>query len=243
MRLALIGDPVEHSRSPGIQERLLRQAGIAGSYDVVRVRAGDAAPAIVRLREQGYTGCNVTSPLKEEVLESCERVTVASERARAVNTIYFGSTTLGTTTDGIAGVVALRDTLGTLAGRSVLVLGTGPTARAVLEQLTEEAANVWLWGRDAAKAQALCARTGAAQFTATCAPDAVFSAILPRAQLPPELARKCRRAGVVMDANYGARSTLAVQLARPVIDGSLMLEAQAQASFDFWRAQARLLPG
>jgi shikimate 5-dehydrogenase len=241
MRLALIGDPVAHSRSPQILESLLRGAGIGGSYDLIRVPSGEAARAIARLREDGYTGCNVTSPLKEEAPASCERLTIASQRAGAVNTLSFGSYVLGTTTDGVGAAAALREALGDLAGRTVLVLGTGPTARAALGHLADDGANLWLWGRDERKVRRLCARVGALAFSPECAPAAVFSALVPEADLPSEVLHVCGNADAVMDANYGERSTLQVKLDRPVIDGSRMLEIQARASLDFWIECARPL--
>lgn len=235
MKLGLIGDPVEHSRSPAIQARLLRDAGLAGSYEAIRVPRGETANALRRLRDAGYAGCNVTSPLKEEAFAACDTLMLAARRARAVNTIAFGDGTLGTTTDGIGAVEALRAEAGSLRGREVLVLGTGPTAAAVAFGLCDEGVQLWLWGRNAEKASALCAEAGGLPFDANALRgEIVFSALTPDAHLPEEIAEYCRRATLVMDANYGERSTIGAQLARTVIDGSRMLEEQARASLAFW---------
>ena len=64
MRLALIGDPVEHSTSPTLHRGFLDDAGIDGEYVAIRVARGDGARAIRRLRGDGFTGCYVTYPLK-----------------------------------------------------------------------------------------------------------------------------------------------------------------------------------
>src|SRR5579872_5115133 len=42
VKLALIGDPVSHSRSPRLHERFLEEAGIEGSYVAIRVPKGNA---------------------------------------------------------------------------------------------------------------------------------------------------------------------------------------------------------
>ncbi len=236
MRLALIGDPVEHSRSPSIHEHFLREAGIDGSYAAIRVRIGEAASAIAQLSAQGFAGCNVTSPLKEEAFAACEVVTTHAREADAVNTIAFADRITGTNTDGIGAAVALGELMGPLRNRRIAVLGTGPTARAVVAQLVTEGALPLLWGRSTAKVDALCARFGIAPWEEKPV-DAAFVALPPEAMLVQDMQRALWRVGVVMDANYGERSTLATQIGRPVADGSRMLEAQAKASFEFWSLQ------
>ncbi|HUY42066.1 MAG TPA: hypothetical protein VMV82_10970 [Candidatus Dormibacteraeota bacterium] len=235
MKLAVIGDPVAHSASPEIHRRLLREAGVDGSYEAIRVGAGGAAGALRRLAEEAFAGCNVTSPLKEEALAACDHLSLAAQRARAVNTVVFGRTLLGTTTDGTGAAEALRAHLGSLAGREILVLGTGPAARAVVAQLAEEGVRLWLWSRDAGKVEALRARFGGLAFAREVRiEDAVFSALSPEAQLPAEVAAVASRVPLVMDANYGDRATLGRQIGRRVVDGAEMLEAQARAAFSFW---------
>lgn len=235
MKLALIGDPVEHSRSPQIQAQLLRDLGIEGTYEAIRVPAGEAGRALARLRDAGYAGCNVTTPLKEEAAAACERLTIAGQRARSANTIRFERDTFGTTTDGIGVVAALREYLGSLRGREILVLGTGPTARAAVMQLAEEGARLWIWGRCAEKAQRLCETAGSLCYEGGRIEDAVFAALPPHADLPAEVLTACRMTPLVMDANYGERAMLGGRVGRPVVDGSAMLVAQARASLEFWR--------
>jgi shikimate 5-dehydrogenase len=58
-------------------------------------------------------------------------------------------------------------------------------------------------------------------------------------KLPEELVEHLLSADVVMDVNYGERSTLERQVHREIVKGDLMLEAQARASFDFWLAHAQ----
>lgn len=235
MKLALIGDPVEHSRSPEIQQRLLSEAGIAGSYDLIRVERGHSFEAIAALRTAAYNGCNVTSPLKEEVIAACGLLSPGALRAEAVNTIALRGQVVGTSTDGIGAARALTSFLTSLEGRQIAVLGTGPTARSVIGALQEEGATVCTWGRDANKVAGICSRFGISPWASEFATqDAIVSALLPSAVLPARIVEAVSQTAVVMDANYGERSTLATQLGVAVIDGSRMLEEQARASFGFW---------
>ena len=239
MKLAVIGDPVAHSRSPQIHERFLREADIEGSYVALRVPRGEAAAALRRLRAGAFTGCNVTTPLKEEVLPLCDVLDEEAEMAQAVNTIFFGEQIYGANTDGIGARSALEAIVGqAVALERVGVLGTGATARAILAQLRETDAYLYLWGRDEEKLRPLYERFEARPWPAR-APEIVISTLPPDATLPEDLCKDLRRADVVMETNYGKRALLGKQLRREVIDGELLLEAQARASFDYWLAHVR----
>jgi shikimate dehydrogenase len=235
VKLALIGNPVEHSQSPAIQRRFLAAAGISGDYELLRVERGRAAAALSALRAEGYSGCNVTFPLKEEVVALCDVLSSTAQRARAVNTIAFRAHVAGTCTDGIGAARALASLIGPLEHRIVVVWGTGPTARSVICALQEDGARVFVWGRDSAKVSAICSGLGIEAWApADPKPAAVFSALLPRVVLPARIVSAAASAEAIMDANYGERSTLATDLGLPVVDGMRMLEEQARASFEFW---------
>lgn len=245
MKLALIGDPVEHSGSPRLHRRFLDEADIDGSYLAIRVTRGEGAEAIARLRAQDFVGCNVTYPLKEEAAAVCDVLTEEARRANAVNTIFFGSTRVfGTTTDGIGARTALEATLDEpVALKRVGVLGYGATARAVLAELQENDAYLFVWGRDPARVDLVCGEFEARPWPDENPPEIVLNTLPPGVRLPPELVSALRGVDFVMDANYGPRATLATQLGRDVANGDAMLEAQARASFDFWLAHLDRVAG
>ncbi len=205
----------------------------------IRVLADACARTLQRLREDGFAGCNVTYPLKEEAIHSCTRLTQEAERAGCVNTILFGREVVGTNTDGLGARLALEGLLDeSVSLKRVGVLGTGATARALLAQLQENDAYAFVWGRDREKVAALCERYEAKAWPHVRSPEAVVSTLPPRADLPDQLVRSLRHVDVIMDANYGSRATLGEMLGREVVAGDAMLEAQARASFDFWLAYA-----
>ncbi|MDP9111488.1 MAG: hypothetical protein M3M96_07650 [Candidatus Eremiobacteraeota bacterium] len=239
MKLAVIGDPIEHSRSPQIHTRLLQDADIEGTYVALRVPKGETAAALQRLRSDGFTGCNVTTPLKEEAFHCCDILDEDAELAQAVNTIYFGERTYGANTDGVGARSALETVVGqAMALERVGILGTGSTARAILAQLRETDAYAYVWGRDGDKVRAICERFEARPWPVR-APEIVVSTLPPNANLPDGLCADLQRADVIMETNYGKRATLGAMLRREVIDGELMLEAQARASFAYWLAHLR----
>jgi shikimate dehydrogenase len=241
VKLALIGDPVAHSRSPQLLRQFLGEAGIDGSYVAIRVDRANAVPAIRRLQSEGYTGCNVTFPLKEAALEACDVLTEESRRAKAVNTIFFGREIIGANTDGIGARSAIETLIDeSVALKRVGVLGYGATARAILAELHDNDAYAFVWGRDAKQVRAVCERFEADAWPSQNLPEIVVSTLPPYADLSEELLDNLKSPDFIIDANYGSRSTLSRQLDREIIPGDAMLEAQARASFDFWLAHLDL---
>jgi shikimate dehydrogenase len=239
VKLAVIGDPVAHSRSPRLHAAFLEEAGIDGSYVALRVPSGSALDAIRRMRDEGYTGCNVTYPLKEEALSACDTLDEEARRVGAVNTILFGAAIAGSNTDGVGARSALETLLDEpIALKRIGVLGYGATARAILAQFGENDAYSFVWGRDEAKVAAACAAFDARPFDTAHPPEIVISTLPPDAQLPQDVIEALGRADVVMDANYGERSKLGRILRREVVPGDAMLEGQARASFDTWLVHA-----
>ncbi|HTU68726.1 MAG TPA: hypothetical protein VMF11_00265 [Candidatus Baltobacteraceae bacterium] len=238
MKLAVIGDPVAHSRSPEIHRHLLREAEIEdGSYVAIRVPAVNAVAVIRRMRMDGYTGANVTTPLKEEALHACDVLTEEAQRAQAVNTLFFGPQIIGHNTDGIGARSALEVLLEEpVALKRVGVLGYGPTARAILGHFSENDAYMFVWGRNQEKVQAACERYDAQPWPSENPPEIIISTLPPKVRFEPDMLDALMRADILMDANYGGRSTLHHQLEREIVTGDAMLEEQARASFDFWLA-------
>jgi shikimate dehydrogenase len=237
VKLAVIGDPVAHSRSPHLHRGFLREAGIDGSYVAIQVPRENGISVVRRMRMDGYTGCNVTYPLKEEVLRACDVLTPLAQRAQAVNTILFGRETIGTTTDGIGARLAIEAVLEeSIALKRVGVLGYGATARAILAELHDNDAYAFVWGRDERLVANACERFEAEPWPADSPPEIVISTLPPEIDLDGELLHDLQFPDFVFDANYGDRATLARHLDREVITGEAMLEAQARASFDFWLA-------
>ena len=213
----------------------LRAAGLEGTYETIRVAAGEGARALDDLRAQGYTGISVTTPLKEEAFAHCVAHDDVALASGSVNVVLFAADgASGYNTDGAGALGALRAALATenLAGTSILILGAGATARSAAQALRDAGARVSLWNRTHARAVAAAERAGVALWRRGDTFDAVLSALAPHATIADDDVRDAILAApVVVDANYGPRATLGATLGRPVADGSAMLEASARATF------------
>ncbi|MGA8475518.1 MAG: hypothetical protein WB681_10630 [Candidatus Cybelea sp.] len=244
MKLAVVGDPVEHSASPRLHQGFLEESDIDGSYVAIRVAKGDGVTTIRRLSADGFTGCNVTYPLKEEALSACDALTEEARRAQAVNTIFFGREVVGTNTDGLGARSAIEALLDEpVALKRIGILGYGATARAILAELQDNDAYTFVWGRNAQRSDDICRQFEAKPWPKGNPPEIVLSTLPPDVSLPESLIEQLQIPDVVIDANYGTRALLARHLRRDVIPGDAMLEAQARASFDFWLAHLDRVAG
>lgn len=237
----MIGDPVAHSASPELHRGFLTEAGVDGSYEAIRVPSGAGGRVIRDLGAQGYRGLNVTTPLKEEALVACDRVPdPLAMLADSVNVILFQNDGIyGFNTDGIGALHSIADALNIgeerakpseVAGIRIAVLGVGPTARAALGYLKSHGAAVSLWNRTRERAEAAADRFDVKLWSGSPV-DVVFSTLPPRAEIEDAVVEAARRAPIVIDANYGPRTTLADRLERSVVDGLGMLKHSALASF------------
>ena len=101
IKACVIGWPISHSRSPIIHGYWLKQHGIDGSYTRQPVEPAHLSAFLSNLAEQGYAGCNVTIPHKEQAYRLMTRADETTERLGAVNTVYLrDGKLLGTNTDG-----------------------------------------------------------------------------------------------------------------------------------------------
>lgn len=133
MRLGVIGDPVEHSISPAMQQPALDALGIPATYERWHTALEDLPARVASLREADVLGANVTVPHKEHVLELIDDVSTLARRAGAVNTISNRDGVLAGDNTDVAGLErSLRLHFDRLDGCRAVVLGAGGAARAAV---------------------------------------------------------------------------------------------------------------
>jgi shikimate dehydrogenase len=162
--VAIIGDPVAHSRSPAMHNAAFRALRLDWVYVPFHVDAAAVRDAIRAVRALRLAGLNVTVPHKEAVVRHLDTVSAAARRIGAVNTVVNrGGALHGENTDVIGFVRALREAGAAVRNRHAIVIGAGGSARAVLAGLAEAgAARITLANRTVARARALGHRFGGA---------------------------------------------------------------------------------
>lgn len=130
-RLALLGHPVAHTRSPAMMSAAIAAADLDARYDARDVHPDALDAAVSTLWRDGYLGANVTLPHKVTVRASLEDLDDVAREVGAVNTLLRGSRGfVGANTD-VAGLVdTLRARGVSPAGLRVVVLGRGGAGRA-----------------------------------------------------------------------------------------------------------------
>jgi shikimate dehydrogenase len=128
----VIGDPVEHSRSPHMHNAAAAALGLDRVYVALRVAPADLAAAITGLRVLGVDGTNITLPHKAAALELCDDLGPEARDAGAVNTLSFASPgrVRGDLTDGLGLLAALPS-----VPSQVVLIGAGGSARAAAAAL------------------------------------------------------------------------------------------------------------
>lgn len=256
-RYAVIGHPVEHSKSPLIHQAFARQTGQEIEYDRVLAPLQGFAATLADLRTRGYRGVNVTVPFKFEARSLAQRVSARAEAAGAVNTLSLdGDEIVGDNTDGTGLVRDIEQNLGYgLADRRVLLLGAGGAAQGVLLPLLERRpALLTIVNRSADKARAMAEKASLiAGASDVVVQTATFDALAGRqfdivvnatsaglSDAPLPLPPAIFAAGALgYDMMYG-RETPFMTFARhegaaTVADGLGMLVEQAAEAFYLWR--------
>ena len=243
----IFGWPVAHAKSPIIHRFWLGKLGLDGDYGRFPVHPADLAAAIRALPALGLRGVNITVPHKISVIAHLDTVTAAARAIGAVNTVTVGTDggLSGSNTDVDGILEPLRDY--DLAGRRVVIAGTGGAARAALAAVSiAGAATVTVLARDPAQAAILLGGSSVAgtvmAFDAAWAENDValfFNAttlgMSGQPPLPVDLTR-LRDDAIVFDAVYVPLETPLLAAARtrglPVIDGLAMLIGQAATAFE-----------
>ena len=161
-KLCVIGDPIAHSKSPVIQNAMLHAAGLEGEYTACRVAGTDTAGWLERAKGEGYDGFNATMPHKQVLVKLVDELSDDAARIGAVNTVCIREgKTYGYNTDGAGFLQALREADMDPAGKTVLVLGAGGAAKAVVYALLKAGAQkVAVANRTVKHAGALCSQLG-----------------------------------------------------------------------------------
>lgn len=250
-KYAVIGHPISHSKSPLIHKLFAEQTGQDMSYAAIEAPLNGFAATIQRLRDQGYKGCNITVPFKQEAYKLATEHTVCSRAAHAVNTFLFqGNVILGDNTDGVGLVTDVEKNLGyKIESKRVLLMGAGGAAHGVIWPVFDAGAAIIITNRSMNKALQLAAEfegygTVIAKSYAALAGqkfDIVINATSSGLtdSLPPLPDGLFNPGALAYDMMYGRQTPFLrfaqAQGASKITDGLGMLVEQAAVAFQKWR--------
>ena len=156
MRVGLIGNPVEHSRSPKMQNAAFAALGMDHVYELWHTEDHEVAARVASIRNDDIAGANVTVPHKQAVMEHLDEISETARRIGAVNTIIpDGNRLVGDNTDGYGFAASIREKYPDFSPETAVVLGAGGASRAVIVAMQQAGARVVIANRTRSKADAL----------------------------------------------------------------------------------------
>lgn len=158
-RLAVIGDPVAHSRSPQMHNPALKASGIDCQYVRLHILPNELNEALALLKTSGFIGVNVTIPHKGGVFDAVDDMTEVARRIGAVNTVVIdGDQLVGHNTDAPGLKRAIREEFSMdLSDLRVMIIGAGGGAgkAAAVQCAMEHCERLILVNRTVEKARSL----------------------------------------------------------------------------------------
>ena len=248
----VIGNPIEHSRSPSIHSQFAQQTEQQISYHKQLVELDQFERFIRSFQANGGKGCNITVPFKEQAFRLADRLSARAQAAGAVNTLIMedDGTIVGDNTDGQGLVGDILANQVEIKNQRVLLIGAGGAARGcILPILAQHPSCLTITNRSFDKAQLLADNFGQSGninavklASLTNDYDIVInstSASLSN-QLPKIDATVIAAAHCCYDMAYGSEETCFLTWAKELgvatrLDGLGMLVGQAAESFRLWR--------
>lgn len=254
---AIIGNPVDHSLSPVMQNAAFGAVGLDTVYLALRVEPSMLRQAIEGFKAINLRGFNVTIPHKVEVMKYLDELDSSAAIIGATNTVVNSEGKLvGYNTDGIGALEALREAGVNPQGRRILLLGAGGAARALAFSLAETAERITILNRTASRAESLAEDvrqvTGTTVVHGTLDPltlgeeaasadllvNATSVGMHPMSEETPIDAKLLRPDMVVFDIVYSPLETRLLREAREAgakcVGGLMMLVHQGAQAFELW---------
>lgn len=251
---AVMGNPINHSKSPQIHTAFAEQTQQDMIYSATLVPLDGFEHAVQEFFRNGHgKGLNVTVPFKEEAYQLAQIHSPRALRAQAVNTLkrHEDGRIYGDNTDGLGLVADLTRNLHIeLIGKRILLLGAGGAVKGVLEPLlAQNPAQIVIANRSIEKAISLAKAfvdlgnvTGCGFSQVQGNFDLIINGTSASLQgevpvLPAEVIASHTQ---VYDMMYGAEPTKFMLWARELgaraaHDGLGMLVEQAAEAFFLWR--------
>lgn len=253
-RYAVIGNPIQHSKSPQIHTAFAVQTGQKLEYGRILGEPERFAQQVRAFFSGEGRGINVTVPFKVDAWRLADERSPRAESAGAANTLIKLSDG-GIRADNTDGAGLVRDLTVNhgiaLADRSVLLLGAGGASRGVARPLLEQRPkHLIIANRTASKAEDLARDLSGLGPVEGCGLDTLvghrFDVIINgtaaglKDQVPALPDDSLDPGGVTYDMMYADQPTAFVHWglehgASLALDGLGMLVEQAAESFFLWR--------
>ena len=140
LKLAVIGHPISHSRSPEIHQDFANQFNAKIEFRKHDVTSDTLGTWLTDFFKDGGKGVSITLPIKEVALSFADEISDRARLASACNVIYAKDEKLfADCTDGFGLTQDLEENLKTsLKDKKILILGAGGAARGIIPSIIEK---------------------------------------------------------------------------------------------------------
>ena len=140
LKLAVIGKPIGHSKSPEIHQHFANQFDAKIEFRKDEVTPETLETWLADFFKDGGKGVSITLPLKEEALNYADEISDRARLASACNVIYAKDERLfADCTDGYGFTKDLEENLKVpVKDKKILILGAGGAARGIIPSIIEK---------------------------------------------------------------------------------------------------------
>lgn len=245
----LLGEKLGHSMSPAIHASIFKELKMDAYYHLFEVKKENLREAIYGLKALGAKGVNVTIPYKVPIMDYLDYISQEAIEIGSVNTIVFkGDKTWGYNTDYYGFGRMLEKNNITIAGKNAVVLGSGGSAKGVLQYLLDNGIkSIVVASREVSKLKemdyykrfSLMSYNDLKQLKdfdiiINCTPNGMY----PNIDSSPVDEAILHNFSAAVDLIYNPKQTLFLKYADKVgikaVNGLYMLVAQAVAAEELW---------
>ena len=140
LKLAVIGNPISHSKSPEIHQNFADQFKVNIEFNKYKVTQDNLEEWLRSFFKDDGRGVSITLPLKEAALNCADEISERARLASACNVIYLKEDKLfADCTDGHGLLKDLEENLNApLKGKKILILGSGGAARGIIPSILQK---------------------------------------------------------------------------------------------------------
>ncbi len=156
--LGVIGDPIEHSRSPQIHNTICKHLNLNYAYLPFRITLDNLEDAVKGFKAIDLQGFNVTLPHKKNIIPYLDEVSEEALLIGAVNTVKnINGKLYGYNTDGYGFIKSLKMECVSVTEKNIVVLGAGGAAQGIcIKMALEGAKSITILNRTVEKAEKIC---------------------------------------------------------------------------------------
>jgi shikimate dehydrogenase len=135
-KLAVLGSPIGHSKSPALHRAAYEKLGLPWEYDTADV-TGDGLAGFIDDLSPEWRGLSLTMPLKQSVIPLADELDRLAEQTGVANTVLLDDGKIRGFNTDVSGIVWALEAAGLENAKFVHILGGGATAASALVAAAE----------------------------------------------------------------------------------------------------------